>query len=59
LTVATQYFNGLSQDWLDDLLDFQVVDTKDVAGVLNLNARVRFQKSAAAERAESGGVIRR
>jgi homopolymeric O-antigen transport system ATP-binding protein len=59
VTVATQYFNGLSQDWLDDLLDFQVVDTKDVAGVLNLNARVRFQKSVPAERAESGGVIRR
>jgi len=44
LTVATQYWNGLSQDWLDDLTDFQVVDTKDVAGVLNLNTRVRYQK---------------
>jgi lipopolysaccharide transport system ATP-binding protein len=47
LTVATQYWNGLSQDWLDDVLDFRVVDTKDVAGVLNLNTRVRFQKLAA------------
>jgi lipopolysaccharide transport system ATP-binding protein len=44
LTVATQYWNGLSQDWLDDLTDFRVVDTKDVAGVLNLNTRVRYQK---------------
>jgi lipopolysaccharide transport system ATP-binding protein len=44
LTVATQYWNGLSQDWLDDLTDFRVVDTKDVAGVLNLNTRVRHQK---------------
>jgi lipopolysaccharide transport system ATP-binding protein len=48
LTVATQYGSGLSQDWLDDVADFQVVDTKDVAGVLNLNTRVRFQKLAAA-----------
>ena len=44
LTVATQYWSGLSQDWLDDVLDFQVVDTKDVAGVLNLNTRVRHQR---------------
>ena len=48
LTVATQYGSGLSQDWLDDVADFQVVDTKDVAGVLNLNTRVRFQKLAPA-----------
>jgi lipopolysaccharide transport system ATP-binding protein len=47
LTVATQYPNGLSQDWVDDVLDFEVVDTKDVAGVLNLNTRVRFRKLAA------------
>jgi len=47
LTVATQHWNGLSQDWLDDVLDFRVVDTKDVAGVLNLNTRVRYRKLAA------------
>lgn len=47
LTVATQHWNGLSQDWLDDVLEFQVVDTKDLAGVLNLNARVRFRKTSA------------
>lgn len=44
VTVAVQYWNGLSQDWLDDVLDFHVEDTKDVAGVLNLNTRVRHQK---------------
>jgi len=44
LTVATQYWNGLSQDWLDDVADFQVIDTKDVAGVLNLNTRVRHHR---------------
>ena len=56
LTVATQYWNGLSQDWLDDVLDFRVVDTKDVAGVLNLNARVRHRKLAALPDSEGSGV---
>jgi len=53
VTVAVQYWNGLSQDWLDDVLDFRVEDTKDVAGVLNLNTRVRHQRIAAAKREES------
>jgi lipopolysaccharide transport system ATP-binding protein len=47
LTVAVQYWSGLSQDWLDDVLDFRVEDTKDVAGVLNLNTRVRHHKVVA------------
>ena len=58
LTVATQYWNGLSQDWLDDVLDFRVVDTKDVAGVLNLNTRVRHRKLADLPDAEGSGVSR-
>ena len=44
LTVATQHWDGLSQDWLNDVLEFKVVDTKDIAGVLNLNARVHHRK---------------
>ena len=52
LTVAVQYWNGLSQDWLDDVLDFRVEDTKDVAGVLNLNTRVRHHKVAAVSNQE-------
>jgi energy-coupling factor transporter ATP-binding protein EcfA2 len=56
LTVATQYWNGLSQDWLDDILEFQVVDTKDVAGVLNLNTRVRHHKLAATQDPDRSGV---
>jgi lipopolysaccharide transport system ATP-binding protein len=48
LTVAVQYWNGLSQDWLDDVLEFRVEDTKDVAGVLNLNTRVRHHRVVAA-----------
>jgi lipopolysaccharide transport system ATP-binding protein len=58
LTVATQYSNGLSQDWLDDVLDFRVVDTKDVAGVLNLNTRVRSRKMRAVTDREGSGVGR-
>jgi len=53
LTVATQHCNGLSQDWLDDVVDFQVVDTKDVAGVLNLNTRVRHQRLSAVPASKS------
>jgi lipopolysaccharide transport system ATP-binding protein len=56
LTVATQYWNGLSQDWLDDVLDFRVVDTKDVAGVLNLNTRIRHRKLAPLPDSEGSGV---
>jgi lipopolysaccharide transport system ATP-binding protein len=56
LTVATQYWNGLSQDWLDDVLEFRVVDTKDVAGVLNLNTRVRHHKLAATLDPDRSGV---
>jgi hypothetical protein len=33
---------------LDDVLDFRVEDTKDVAGVLNLNTRVRHHKVVSA-----------
>ena len=58
LTVATQYRSGLSQDWLDDVVDFQVVDTKDVAGVLNLNTRVRHHKLTAGHDPHPSGVGR-
>jgi lipopolysaccharide transport system ATP-binding protein len=56
LTVAVQYWSGLSQDWLDDVLDFRVEDTKDVAGVLNLNTRVRHHKIVPASNRERSSV---
>ena len=46
LTVATQHWDGRSQDWLDEVMDFQVIDVKDVAGVLNLNTRVHHRRLA-------------
>ena len=44
LTVATQSPDGTSHDWLDDVLSFQVIDTRRAAGVANLEARVTSRK---------------
>ncbi|MBI3934039.1 MAG: ABC transporter ATP-binding protein [Acidobacteria bacterium] len=47
LTVATQSPDGSSHDWLDDVLSFQVIDVRRVAGVANLRASVTVRKLAA------------
>jgi lipopolysaccharide transport system ATP-binding protein len=47
LTVATQSPDGSSHDWLDDVLSFQVIASRRVAGVANLQARVSARKIAA------------
>lgn len=44
LTVATQYPEGYSQDWLDDALAFTVVDARDVAGLANFRTRVEWRR---------------
>ena len=44
LTVATQSPDGSSHDWLDDVLIFQVIDERRVAGVANLRATVTARK---------------
>ncbi len=44
LTVATQYPEGYSQDWLDDALAFTVVDTRELAGLLNLKTKVEWRR---------------
>ena len=44
LTVATQYPEGFSQDWVDDALSFSVVDARDVAGLANLRTRVNWRR---------------
>jgi ABC-type polysaccharide/polyol phosphate transport system ATPase subunit len=51
LTVATQNADGSSHDWLDDVLAFEVVDTRALAGVANLRAKVEWQRKPARERA--------
>lgn len=44
VTVATQNWDGTSQDWLDDVLSFQVVDVRHTAGVLQLPTRIDFNR---------------
>jgi lipopolysaccharide transport system ATP-binding protein len=45
LTVATQNSDGSSYDWLDDVIVFDVVDTRVAAGVANLRAKVEWRVS--------------
>jgi lipopolysaccharide transport system ATP-binding protein len=40
LTVAMQNADGTSQDWRDDLLSFQVIDSKMQAGILNIPVEI-------------------
>ena len=44
LTVATQYREGFSQDWLDDVISFSVVDSRDVAALANLKTKVEWRR---------------
>jgi lipopolysaccharide transport system ATP-binding protein len=44
LTVATQYWDGASQDWLDDVLSFAVVEPKGAAGLVTFDTRVEWRK---------------
>ena len=46
LTVATQHWDGYSQDWLDDVISFRVVDEKGAAGVVNLRTDIVWRKLA-------------
>jgi ABC-type polysaccharide/polyol phosphate transport system ATPase subunit len=45
ITVATQHADGSSQDWVDDVLSFSVVEPRDLAGVANLEAKVSGRRS--------------
>jgi ABC-type polysaccharide/polyol phosphate transport system ATPase subunit len=45
LTVATQSADGSSHDWLDDAVAFEVVDSRNAAGVANLRAEVTWRVS--------------
>lgn len=42
LTVATQHFDGSSQDWLDDALQFTVLDEREAAGVARFRTTVNW-----------------
>jgi len=44
LTVATQNWDGSSQDWLDDVRTFTVVGSNQSAGLVNLATEVEWHK---------------
>src|ERR1700728_394388 len=47
VTVATQYKDGSSHDWLDDVLSFEVLSRRQAAGVTDLRARIEWRKTSA------------
>lgn len=48
LTVATQHWDGSSQDWLDDAVQFSVMESKDLAGLVNLRPEIAIRRIPAA-----------
>lgn len=44
LTVATQHWDGASQDWIDDVLTFAVIDPKETAGMLQLRTEIEWRR---------------
>jgi ABC-type polysaccharide/polyol phosphate transport system ATPase subunit len=44
ITVATQYSDGSSHDWLDDVISFEVLSTRQAAGVTDLRAHIEWRK---------------
>lgn len=45
VTVATQYLDGSSHDWLDDVITFDVLARRQAAGVTDLRASVTWSKT--------------
>ena len=44
LTVATQDWDGASQDWLDDALRFDVYDPREAAGLVQLTPEIGWRR---------------
>lgn len=44
VTAAAQHWDGTSQDWLDDVLSFRVVDPRGAAGLASFPTEVRYRK---------------
>jgi lipopolysaccharide transport system ATP-binding protein len=51
VTVATQYADGSSHDWLDDVIAFEVISSRQAAGVADLRARIEWRKTVVNENA--------
>jgi len=42
VTVATQYADGMSQDWADDIASFKVINTVEIAGVVHIPTVIQY-----------------
>ncbi|HVW87371.1 MAG TPA: ABC transporter ATP-binding protein [Bryobacteraceae bacterium] len=51
ITVATQYLDGSSHDWLDDVITFDVLSRRQAAGVTDLRARIAWRRTVSHESA--------
>jgi len=49
VTVATQYSDGSSHDWLDDVIAFEVISSRQAAGVADLRAHIEWRKTVVNE----------
>ena len=51
VTVATQYHDGMSQDWVDDVASFKVINIAEIAGVVHVPTSIEYsiQKEAQPE----------
>ena len=49
VTVATQYLDGSSHDWLDDVITFDVFSRRQAAGVTDLRAQIQWHKDVPQE----------
>jgi ABC-type polysaccharide/polyol phosphate transport system ATPase subunit len=57
VTVATQHFDGSSQDWIDDAVQFSVIDTRDIAGIADLRASVTWSRPADRDRSTDRELV--
>jgi ABC-type polysaccharide/polyol phosphate transport system ATPase subunit len=44
ITVATQYLDGSSHDWLDDVITFDVFSSRQASGVTDLRASIAWRR---------------
>jgi ABC-type polysaccharide/polyol phosphate transport system ATPase subunit len=42
VTVATQYQDGMSQDWVDDVASFKVINAAEIAGVVHVPTAIEY-----------------
>ena len=53
VTVATQYHDGSSQDWLDDVASFKVINHAEIAGVVHIPTVIQYTIQPKAEQVKA------